>query len=297
MKMYKIAIIGSENSHARRFARILHEGHPLLGGIPYSDFQIVGICGDSSEENKYLQQTYGIAEISDNPEHWVGKVDAVMVTARHGGKHLKYARKYIESGVPAFIDKPITIDPHEAIELINLAQKHNVPLCGGSAYAFVDDTQYMKNIVKSDKPGRVFGGSVSAPIQMKSEHGGFFFYSQHLIHIMMEIFGYNIQSVIASGREDAVTFIAKYKDFDVTGHYGTNQCSATIYGENDVWHRNIDFSADAYISEWRRFEHMVRTGKMLETYDDFIQPVFVLNALNESIETGKEVAVKNMYMI
>lgn len=293
--MYKIAILGSENSHARRFSKIIHEGHPLLGGVPYSDFQVIGICGDSDDENEYLQKTYGIAEVSRDPAHWVGKADAVMVTARHGGKHLQYAREYIEAGVPAFIDKPITIDPLEAIELIRLAKKHSVPLCGGSSYAFVDDVQYMKQIANSGKPGNLLGGSISAPIDMKNNWGEFFFYSQHLVQIMMEIFGYDVESVIARERGDTVTFLARYQDFDVTGHYGAN-CSATIYGKSGIWHRNIDFGTDAYLSSFHRFEHMVRTGKMPGTYEDLIKPVFVLNALHQSLSTGQEVPVQSYAM-
>jgi len=291
--MYKIAIIGSENSHARRFAKILHEGHPLLGGVPYADFQIVGICGENPDENKYLQETYNIPEISDDPEHWVGKVDGVMVTARHGAKHFPYAKKYIECGTPAFIDKPITIDPDEAIALVTLAKKLGVPLVGGSAYALVDDTRYMKNVKAS--LSRIYGGSVSAPIDMKNKWGDFFFYSHHLVQIMLEIFGYDIQSVYARGRDDAAAFLAKYPDFDVTGHYGA-RCSATIYGEKDVYHRNIDFGTDEYLSEFHRFEHIVRTGKMVGTYEDLIKPVFVLNALHESMQTGKEVEVRQFTM-
>lgn len=287
--MYKIAIIGSENSHARRFAKILHQGHPLLGNVPYSDFQIVGICGENPDENKYLQETYNIPEISDDPEHWVGKIDGVMVTARHGAKHFSYAKKYIENGIPAFIDKPITIDPEEAIELINLASKLGVPLCGGSAYALVDDTRFMKRVAAN--ADKIYGGSVSAPIDMKNPWGDFFFYSHHLVQMMLEIFGYDIESVFATGHEDSASFLAKYPEFEVSGHYGA-RCSATIYSSTDVYHRNIDFDTDEYISEFHRFEHMVRTGKMIGTYEDLIKPVFVLNALHESIASGREVAVR-----
>ena len=39
-------------------------------------------------------------EIMESFDAAVGKVDGVIVTARHGGNHLKYALPYIESGVP-----------------------------------------------------------------------------------------------------------------------------------------------------------------------------------------------------
>lgn len=290
--MFKIAILGTENSHARAFCNIIYKGHPLVGNVPYADFEVIGLCGDNPEENELLKEiTGGKAEISDNPEKWVDEVDAVMVTARHGGKHFKYVKKYIEAGKPAFVDKPITIDPTEAVELVKLAKAKNVPICGGSSLGVIEDTQKMKTLRNSDRMERVFGGSVSAPISMKNEWGDFFFYSQHLVQIMTEVFGHDVESILAVGREDAATFIARYADYDVTGHYGTLGYSATIYEKTQTHHLNLSLET-AYLSEFRRFEHMVRTGGMPETYEELITPVFILNAIKESLDTGKEVKVK-----
>ncbi len=292
--MFKIAILGTENSHARAFANIIYKGDALTNNIPYGGYEIVGLYGDNPEENEKIKEiTGGKAEISDNPEAWVGKVDAIMVTARHGGKHFKYAKKYIENGIPAFIDKPITIDPDEAIELIEIARKNNVPLCGGSSCGMVIDTQRMKQLRESDELERIYGGSVSAPVSMKNEWGGFYFYTQHLVQIMGEVFGYDIDSIVAVGREDAATFIARYPNYDVTGHFGSWGYSATIYGLEKVVHTNISL-LDGYLTEFRRFDMMLRTGKMFESYEDFIKPVFILNAINEALETGKEVKVRKI---
>ena len=289
--MYKIAILGTENSHARAFSDIICKGHKALGGVPYPDFEIVGICGDNPEENKYLAETYGIPEISDDPNAWVGKVDAIMVTARSGAKHVPYAKKYIEAGIPAFIDKPATFDEAEALEMVRLAKKNNVPLCGGSTCGVVDDTQCMKALMKSGNLERVFGGAVSAPVSLKNEWGNFFFYSQHLVQIMCEIFGYDIEAVQALPREDCATFIARYKDYDVSGHYGSYAYSATIYDQNKVYHKDIDLGADNYLREFERFAHMVRSGKPVMSYEELIAPVFILNAIHKSMQTGELVKV------
>ncbi|MBQ8004425.1 MAG: Gfo/Idh/MocA family oxidoreductase [Oscillospiraceae bacterium] len=294
--MYKIALLGTENTHAREFAKIIHKGHSALGGIPYEDFEVVGICGDRQDQNELIREiTGGKAEISDNPDAWVGKVDAIMVTARHGDKHFKFAKKYIEAGTPAFIDKPITIKPDEAIELVRLAKKHNVPLCGGSTLGFIDDVQNMKSIVNSDTAQKIYGGSVSAPCNLTSEHGGFFFYSQHLVQMMTEVFGHDIESVIAVNHDETVTFIGRYPNFDVTGHYhGSPKYAITIHEHGRTHHRDVWFSEDSYITEFRRFEHMIRTGKMPDSYEHLIDPVFILNAIYESYTTGKEVKIKRL---
>ena len=291
--MFKIAILGTENSHARAFCNFIYKGDASNGNVPYADFEVIGLCGDSQEENELLREiTDGKAEISENGDKWVDEVDAIMVTARHGGKHLAYAKKYIEAGKPAFIDKPITIDPEEALELVRLAKKNNVPLCGGSSLGCIEDTQKMKALRNNnEKMERVYGGSVSAPINMKNEWGDFFFYSQHLVQIMTEVFGHDVKSILGVSRDDAATFIARYADYDVTGHFGTYGYSATIYAKSEVHHLNLSL-ANAYVTEFRRFEHMVRTGGMPESYEELINPVFILNAIKEALDTGKEVEVK-----
>ena len=290
--MFKIAILGTENSHARAFCNLIYKGAPANGFVPYADFEVIGLCGDSAEENELLREiTGGKAEISDNGDKWVDEVDAVMVTARHGGKHLAYAKKYIEAGKPAFIDKPITIDPEEALELVRIAKKNNVPLCGGSSLGAIEDTAKAKALRNNgEKLERVYGGSVCAPINMKNDWGDFFFYSQHLVQIMTEVFGHDVKSILGVSRDDAATFIARYADYDVTGHFGSFAYAATIYAKSSVHH--FDLSLDnAYLNEFRRFEHMVRTGGMPESYEELINPVFILNAIKEALDTGKEVKV------
>ncbi len=290
--MYKIAILGSENSHARAFSQIMNTGHPLLGGAPCADFQVIGVCGDNPEENKYLCETYNIPETSDDGDFWLGRVDAVMVTARSGAKHLSYAKKYIESGVPAFIDKPITIDEDEALELARLAKSKNVPLCGGSCCGLVTDTVALRELMKSGNLGYIFGGAVTAPVSMKNDWGDFFFYSQHLVQMMMEVFGSDIESVLALGRDDAATFIARYANYDVTGHYGPGCYSVNIHAGDRVVHKDIDIVTDGYVREFERFANMVRTGKMPTSYEELIAPVFVLNAIDKSLKTGELTPVR-----
>ena len=143
----------------------------------------------------------------------------------------------------------------------------------------------------NEKMQRVYGGSVCAPINMKNEWGDFFFYSQHLVQIMTEVFGHDVKSIIGVSRDDAATFIARYADYDVTGHFGSYAYAATIYAKSEVHHVDLSL-AKAYVNEFRRFEHMVRTGGMPESYEELINPVFILNAIKEALDTGKEVEVK-----
>ena len=106
--MKKIAILGCENSHADAFLKAIRENEE------FGNIEVVGVYSVELEEAQKLQEKYGVAILSDYADA-VGKVDGVVITARHGDNHYKYAKPYIESGIPMFIDKPITNSEEEAV--------------------------------------------------------------------------------------------------------------------------------------------------------------------------------------
>lgn len=178
--MIKIGIIGCENSHADGFAKIFNEEKA------YEGFEVTAVSGHYKEANEALQKKYAIAELYEDYRDMRGKVDAVIVTARDGKYHAEFAKPFVEDGLPVFVDKPVTVDYAEAVELIELAKKSGSLLCGGSSLKYVPDVQYLKEIVAQ---GNVRGGMVAAPVHFDSEYSGFYFYAAHLAEMSLEIFG------------------------------------------------------------------------------------------------------------
>ena len=124
--MFCIGILGSENSHAMAFARIFNKTHTDL----YPDIRVTAIGGNFPEESEKVCAECGVDFLAASPEEMLGRVDAVMVTARDGQWHAPFAQPFIEAGLPAFIDKPFTRDPREAVALARLAKDKGVPLVG-----------------------------------------------------------------------------------------------------------------------------------------------------------------------
>ena len=123
--MYKLAILGCENSHANNFL------DAVLNKKLVEDVEFVGVYSDDRAAADKLQALFGVP-VAESYDAFVGKVDGILITARHGDNHYKYAKPYLDCGIPMFIDKPITCSEEEAQEFRDELKKRSVPVTGGS---------------------------------------------------------------------------------------------------------------------------------------------------------------------
>lgn len=283
--MYRIVILGCENSHANNFLRLISEGK-------YPDIEVVGIYSNEPEAAKKLCDTYGapIMENYDSLADSSAALDGVMITARHGDNHMKYALPYIKLGIPMFIDKPITCSEAEAIEFMQIARDNSIRLCGGSTCAALSETLALAKAVRENELGDLLGGNVVAPLHSPSPYGGFYFYAEHLIDITISIFGTGIKSVYASKNKDATALIISYEGFDVTATYleRAGYYSAAVYGTKSEKHLSLTFTPDSFEHEMNDMKALLDGSEMVKSYEDFILPVFVMNAVLRSYESGKK---------
>lgn len=279
--MYRIAILGSENSHCAGFASVLA---PREGEKRFPEIELYGVAGDE-QSNRAVTEKYDVPHTSADPGAFAGEVDAVMITARHGGLHLKYALPYIHDGAKLWIDKPITASVGDARELVRLAHEKNLLLCGGSSLAGAAGTVRMKKLV-SEKRGTVTGGHVTAPVNLVNDYGNFWFYSQHLTQMVTEVFGQDIVSVSASRKGDGVSAVFRYPDFDVTAYFGTGYSITVYLGGYGVACEKIDLGAEYFLPELEELDAMLTRGVVRQTPEELVYPVFVIDALIRSMEDG-----------
>lgn len=290
--MFRIGLIGSENSHATAFGKLIN-GFDQHSG-EFSDMRAVAAFSIYPEANIALKEACGVEEICEKPEDMLGKVDAVMITARDGKYHAPYARPFIEAGIPCFIDKPFTSSSEKAVELIRLAKANKVPLVGGSLLKIADGTVKMAEAFEENKAS-VIGGDVTAPVSLKNDYGDFWFYSAHLAETVLRVFG-KPEWIWANQTPNGVTCVAHYPDFDVTNHYteGTYVYRGTL---NLKGAAPLDFPIgldDGYLYEMRSFAAMLREGKMEFSYEELAAPVFYIEAILESLRTGEKAEVKEI---
>ena len=280
--MYKIAILGCENSHANNFLS------QIIEQKMYPDVEVVGVYSNEPAASAKLHEKFGVA-VADTPDAFVGKIDGLVITARDGIYHYPYAKPYIESGIPMFIDKPITSDDGEAVAFMKDLRKNGVRVTGGSSGIRSSDVSEIALAEKDEAHGRTIGGAVRAPLLSKSPYGGFFFYAQHLVQIAQEVFGYYPETVYATRKPDTVTVIFGYPEFDIVGVFTESifsTYSVTVHKEKAALHKEVTIGPAAFELEFKEFYELLTGGAQKQSYRDFIAPVFVMTAIDRSLKSG-----------
>lgn len=281
--MYRIGIIGSENSHAMAFSEIFNNTDR------YPDMRVVGIYGEDAAESRRVAEKCGVELIVGRAGDMLGRVDAMMVTSRNGALHADYARPFIEAGLPTFIDKPIANGGAEAYDMLKLARDKGVPVMGGSSVKFTDTVLALKAAAATAaKEDKLVGGHVWAPVQMVNPYGNFYFYASHLMEVAMMIFGFEPGAVQAVRREKGVGVVLAYDRLCVQLSYTDKVYGygATVLTADGADTRAISLEA-CYDAEVEHFADMLRHGKMPQTIEEMALPVFALNAVEKAYETGE----------
>ncbi len=282
----KLAILGTENSHAYAFAKLLHDDPK------YADIQLVGVYGyDKAANDRIVNE--GLAPCAAAaPEEFLGKVDGILVTARHGDLHCEYALPYVQQGLPAFIDKPFTVDPAKAELLLNAAKAAGAPLCGGSSLKHLEELRPLREYLKEHTP---VGGYVTAPVNMVNEYGDFYFYAQHLTECLIAVWGEGVKAVRARrpvAEANRVSAVFDYGSFDVAAQYSDAYVyAATVLCRDGCLSASCSDPSYCYQRELDEFIEMARTGQMPRSYEQLAYPARLLHCIEEAYLTDKEVSV------
>ena len=286
--MKKIAILGCENSHANSFLSAIRAHDE------FSDVEVIGVYSDEMDACLKLQEKYGVPILKDYADA-VGKIDGLVITARNGDNHKKYAAPYLDSGIPIYIDKPITNSEEEAISFIGDLEKRGIRYTGGSCLRHDKLVLSLAAEREENVDGATLGGCVRAPLDSNSPYGGFYFYAPHLVETVMVIFGKYPKSVKAYKSGIKTTVIFRYEDYDVTGLFVENNYvyHATRHAEKSVKGDKVCSGAgnDWIYAEFKDYYNLLSGGESGVSKEDFVAPVFVANAVLRSINSGKEEAV------
>jgi predicted dehydrogenase len=151
----RLAMIGmvAENGHPYSWSAVINGYDPAemsrcpypviykyLQAQPRAEFGIRGVrvthiwCDDPEDARRVARASL-IANVANAATDVIGEVDAVCIPTDIGTEHLERAMPYVESGVPVFIDKPLTDRPAH-LERFAQWMREGKPIMSSSALRY-----------------------------------------------------------------------------------------------------------------------------------------------------------------
>lgn len=289
--MFKLGIIGSDNSHAEVFSKLanLEEG---VNGMRIEDVQVTHIYGADAERTKEVAEKGRIPNIVTRCEEMLGSVDGVLCVWRHGSKHLHDTLPFLKAGLPAFVDKPLASSVADAAQLIDTAEK------AGVGFTSFSTLRYAKPTVDfiASLPGAVgtpVSGISTGPADLESEYDGVFFYGIHAVELMNATFGYGCESVWATAHHHNAVAVCKFPagpavTVNLLGKSAAYVFHVSVFGTKGSQDFKVDGST-AYFDGMKVFMETMRTGQWPLTREQLLEPVRILAAIEKSLAENREV--------
>lgn len=218
----KAGIIGLDTSHVIAFTKLLND--PNASG-DLADVRVVaGYPGGSPDlpssrdrVGNYTEQLRGMGvEICDSIDELLEKVDVVLLESVDGRPHLAQVRPVFAAGKPVYIDKPLAGSLADAVEIVRLSKKHNVPFFSSSSTRFSSGFQAARKGTSGF--GRVKRCVAFSPMHLEPHHPDLFWYGIHGVEILFTIMGPGCKTVTRVAQDKVVgvwedgregTFLAK----------------------------------------------------------------------------------------
>jgi predicted dehydrogenase len=276
-------MIGAENSHAAALARALNIDRSPAG------FSVTHLWGETADLATGTAKAGAIPVIVGDPSEMLGKIDGVIVAHRDGQYHLAAARVFVEAGLPAFVDKPLSTSLNEAHAFLRLRREKHVAVTTMSAIPRQGCMTGIRDKLKTLGPLREL--HVTGPGDPHSPYGGIFFYGIHQVDLIVDLLGSAVHSVMATSKEGAFTGDIQYSQgVKVTlGMTGAKTFSITAIGSRGSLHEPIVMDANPYAAMTELMTTMFKTG--VEPFDDtrMLTPIAILEALRNAAVTGRPV--------
>jgi predicted dehydrogenase len=294
--MIRFGLVGTNTSHAGAFARIFNgtaEGVPTLDGG-----KVVAVWGDPAADAQTLQKQrelpdahalaslHQIERVVDDPAEMSGQIDAVLVVddTGLGAHHGRLARPFIAAGIPTFIDKPMSLDLREAIDLFELAAQHGAPLMSASALRFAREVDDLRQRVTSI-------GELSSVVSVGS--GDWYNYGVHAVEMYQSLVGLGARWVhrFAEGERDiaVVGYDARPSVVVETLRDATYVFHLVVYGAHG-WDECEVVDADAFYKRLMTATlQMADSGQAPISREQTLEVLAVLHAGERSAQTGERV--------
>lgn len=293
--MIRIGLIGSQSMHSLSFAKQCNLPNDN-GEYLMPDCRITAVCAadDTEDHARQTAQVGKIPYIVNEPDALFDKCDAVMVLTRRGSSHIPYALPFIKRGYPVFLDKPICLSDEDIAILKTETAKGKCIVDGGSGMKHNSSVKELKRIIDSGSLGSIKGISLNHNADINCEYDGIYFYACHGVEMMLSLLGTNpksVQSCVLDEKNFTAFFKYEEQFANLIFTVGYNDYFVNIYGEKKNISCRIDPS-DIFQQTILSFVEQIRNGVSTSSWDDLLSHIYMLRAMEKSINEKCEIKIK-----
>lgn len=283
----KIGAIGADSSHLPEFTRRINEMNDA-GDTPcrVTHFWTDGKHDWPNPDDIQSWRDTAIklgASPADALDAMLDEVDAVMVLAVAGNRHLELARPSLKRGMTTYVDKPLTCDLAEARTILELSSKHNARCYSASSLRFATEL----DAIPRDELGDIVAIDAYGPGELNDGAPGLLHYGVHTIEMIDAIWGPGASRVSAIATDDRHLVDIEYAD----GRYarlrlerkGAYDFGATISGTKATHTFKVDFGP-VYTRLVKGMTTFFEGGPAPAKLEDIVENVAVMLAGNQSID-------------
>ena len=130
-----------------------------------------------------LRDAFGVTLVDDLAE-LVDAVDAALIEANEGARHLAQAAPFLRAGKRCWVDKPLAATADDARRILALAAEHGTSVFSASALRYAPE---VAAVAALDQP--VLGADVITPAPQHWANPGLLHYGIHGVEILLALLG------------------------------------------------------------------------------------------------------------
>ncbi|WP_354064379.1 Gfo/Idh/MocA family oxidoreductase [Devosia sp. 2618] len=120
-----------------------------------SEIELDGICRLGSDELERARAHFGFAFASEDFTAVLARKPDLVVIASPHHLHFEQARMALEGGAHVLCEKPMTINPEHAWELVRIARTHDRHLVLANGYNYLDQVNALRQRIEHGAIGRI----------------------------------------------------------------------------------------------------------------------------------------------
>ena len=144
--MIKIGVVGC-GYWGPKHVRVCHE---------LNDVELAMVCDADENKLSQVRKQYPYVEATTSYKTLISNGADAIIIATPVSSHYKLAKEALLQDKHVLIEKPMTANSREALELIELAEKRNPVLMVGHTYEYHPAVDFLRSLVNNGELGNIY---------------------------------------------------------------------------------------------------------------------------------------------